>query len=97
MRVLHRLGARHGTIEFTSVDMALDNTAPDADEVWAAVCSATAFQVAELRLGGLGWDPRVLGRSAVVNEVERIGPETFRLRLSRRWQQVVAAFNAAKS
>ena len=91
MRVLDRLGARHGTIEFAAVDMPLDNTDPDADEIWAATCSATALQVAELRLGSLGWDPAVVRQATAVTELRRVSSGIFSLRLSGLWTDLFAA------
>ena len=50
------------------------------------------IRVAELRLGRVGWDPRVVSQSGAVSEAGRIGPETFGLRLSLLWCRAVAAF-----
>jgi hypothetical protein len=102
MRLLAALGDRQGCVEFTVADLdwslspaATDDATPNVAEVWAAACATTALQVAELRLGSLGWDPRVVRQATAVSEVERIGPETFGLQVSPIWSRAVAALSGA--
>ena len=102
MRLLEALGDKQDQIEISLADggwsllaTARHDPVPDADEVWSAICSATEIRVAELRLGQVGWDPRVVSQAAAVSEAERIGPETFGLRLSRLWCRAVAALSGA--
>ena len=99
MRLLAALGDRQGCVEFTVADLdwslspaAMDDATPDVDEVWAAVCATTALQVAELRLGQLGWDPRLVRQSVAVSEASRITPDSFELQISDLWCETIAAF-----
>jgi hypothetical protein len=95
MRFLDRLGARQGGIEFGAGDMASDNTAPDADEIFDAIRAATELKIAHLSLAPLGWHPRIIRQSSAVSEVERIGPETFRLHFAPLWCQAIAGLSGA--
>jgi hypothetical protein len=50
------------------------------------------IQIAELRLGRQGWDPRFVRQSAAVTELEQNGPGTFRVRISPLLPRVISAF-----
>ena len=96
MHILADLCDQPGDVEFTAVDLkelaassVTDDPAPTADELWDALCIASQLQIAELRLGPCGWDPRVIQQSAVVTDVERVDLQTFGLHLSPLWSQAI--------
>jgi hypothetical protein len=99
MRLLAALGDRQGCVEFTVADLdwslspaATDDATPNVAEVWAAACATTALQVAELRLGQLGFDPRVVRQSVAVTQAFRVSADSFELQISDLWSAAVAAF-----
>ena len=49
------------------------------NELSAMLRATMGFEIAQIQLGSLGWNPRVIRQSAVVSEVEMIGNETFRV------------------
>lgn len=88
---------RHGELEFSPSDAewmlasnAMDCLAPTADNVWAAICTASELHVAELRLGLLGWDLRKIRQAAVVTDLVRTSSDRFRLQISPLWKHLVA-------
>jgi hypothetical protein len=71
--------------------------APTVNELAAMLGAAMRFEIARLRLGSLGWNPRVICQSAAITDVELIGGAAFRIRISPWFGEVAAAFARAVS
>ena len=103
MQIMMALSDRAGSVELAAEDVeriavaaAFDRAPLSADDIWDAIRAATELQIVELRLGRLGWDPRVIRQSAAARGVERIGPEVFELELSTLWRRAMDTFKTAK-
>jgi hypothetical protein len=70
----------------------VDRSNPTVNELGAMLRATTGFEIAQLRLGRLGWNPRILRQAAAVADVEQVGAEAFRVRVAPLFHEVVAAF-----
>ena len=68
---------------------------PTISELTAVLRATLGFEIARLRLGSLGWNPRFVQQSAAVTSLEQVGDETFRIGLSPWFSVIAAAFARA--
>jgi hypothetical protein len=96
--VQHGHGGHDGCILLSAEEMGAA-VRQDADQgvtinELAAVLRATmGFEIAQLHLGHLGWNPRFVRQSAAVTEVQQISDEAFRIRVSPMFNEVMSAFS----
>lgn len=100
--LLHQTGVwQAGRVVLSAKDLAVAlslrqedaGSASTVDEMATVLRDTLRFHVAQLKIGLLGWDPRILRQSAVITDIEIPNDQTFQIHVSPLFGEVAAAFS----